>query len=200
MIMKEGIVIKRIEAKDYKSLSNLIVSQFYTEFHEGLSIDIIAKYEDAKNIIAEFIEFKFPIVSMFIHDADTMGYDKEFVITISDLGLFCEELWDEEKCLNLESEICYIFDNCSSKIIPYIHSEQICEIRFDRIDYKTDIEVTKNNTITTNKNEEKKDNSYDSNEFEFTIGSYNNGEYISYNVSSNNKEWLEMYLKKIGIY
>ena len=99
------------------------------------SIDIIAFYDDAREIIRELIlTGACTIGSMELHDPEWSGYDKEFYITVSkcfddEWTIWCEPAMRENETEYIygEADICYLLDNCSSRIIPRIKSSVLYE-------------------------------------------------------------------------
>ena len=98
-------------------------------------IGIVAFYDDAREIIRELIlTGACTVGSMELHDYEWSGYDKEFYITVSKVidgewTIFCEPAMRESKTeyIYSETDICYLLDNCSSRIIPRIKSSVLYE-------------------------------------------------------------------------
>lgn len=92
-------------------------------------VEVIAKYEDAKNIIAELVENGHDLVhiSDFArpnHD----GYNDEYFISLDHEGIWCEPAKRENGYLYVTGVVCYILDNCNSKIISSIQSMVVYEV------------------------------------------------------------------------
>lgn len=92
-------------------------------------VEVIAKYEDAKNIIAELVESGHDLVhiSDFArpnHD----GYNDEYLISLDHEGIWCEPAKRENGYLYVTGVVCYILDNCNSKIISSIQSMVVYEV------------------------------------------------------------------------
>lgn len=83
---------------------------------------IVAKYENARNIIAGLVRLGHDIKYIELTDEMWDGYDREFYITLTDEGIFCEKGYDEDnECyLNDEPKVLYIMDDCNSKILQCI--------------------------------------------------------------------------------
>lgn len=98
-------------------------------------IDIIALYDDAREIIRELIlTGACTVGSMELHDPEWCGYDKEFYITVSkcfddEWTIWCEPAMRENETEYIygEADICYLLDNCSSRIIHRIKSSVLYE-------------------------------------------------------------------------
>ena len=98
-------------------------------------IDIVAFYDDAREIIRELIlTGACTVGSMELHDPEWSGYDKEFYITVSkcfddEWTIWCEPAMRENETEYIygEADICYLLDNCSSRIIPRIKSSVLYE-------------------------------------------------------------------------
>ena len=98
-------------------------------------IDIIALYDDAREIIRELIlTGACTVGSMELHDPEWCGYNKEFYITVSkcfddEWTIWCEPAMRENETEYIygEADICYLLDNCSSRIIHRIKSSVLYE-------------------------------------------------------------------------
>lgn len=98
-------------------------------------IDIIALYDDAREIIRELIlTGACTVGSMELHDPEWCGYNQEFYITVSKViddewTIWCEPAMRENETEYIygEADICYLLDNCSSHIIPRIKSSVLYE-------------------------------------------------------------------------
>lgn len=93
------------------------------------SVDVVAKYEDAKEIIRELIGIGYGIA--FINElADPKwdGYDDAFVISLLDDKIWCEPVKLKDGYIFVEADVVYIFDDCNSKIIPKIEADEVYEV------------------------------------------------------------------------
>ena len=110
------------------------VSQWFEKLdkEEFEDIAIIAKYEEAKEIIENLIVDGFTIHSIDIHDEGWEGYSDEYIITLINVGygdeLFCEPMKRDGKYILDDSTIMYILDNCSSNVIPYCKGKVVYEV------------------------------------------------------------------------
>ena len=93
------------------------------------SVDVVAKYEDAKEIIRELIGIGYGIA--FINelaDPEWDGYDDAFVISLLDDEIWCEPVKLKDDYIFVEADVVYIFDDCNSKIIPKIEADDVYEV------------------------------------------------------------------------
>ena len=124
------IIINILHFNDYEDMA-LAVSNKYKEItskDELDSIGIVAKYEDAREILSNLISMNYDIGRIEIYDELDNGYADEFEITIFDNAVWCSPTKDENKYLNLEDDYVYLLDNCNSKIIPHIEAKEIYEV------------------------------------------------------------------------
>ncbi len=91
-------------------------------------VAIIAKYEEARQIIKELLCLGYDIHSLEIHDELWENYDAEFIISLYDNKLWCEPMLREKGYIDEESPVIYVLDNCSSKIIPYCKGKTVYEV------------------------------------------------------------------------
>lgn len=125
------IIIKTLHFGDYEDFA-CAVSDVYDRVKsddEYNSVDVVAKYEDAKEIIRELVGIGYGIA--FINElanSEWDNYDDAFVIGILDDKIWCEPVKRKDGYIFVEANIVYIFDNCNSKIIPKIKSNEVYEI------------------------------------------------------------------------
>lgn len=125
------IIIKTLHFGDYEDFA-CAVSDVYDRVKsndEYNSVDIVAKYEDAKEIIRELVGIGYGIA--FINElanSERDNYDDAFVIGILDNKIWCEPVKRKYGYIFVEANIVYIFDDCNSKIIPKIKSNEVYEI------------------------------------------------------------------------
>lgn len=132
------IIIKTLHFEDYEDFA-CAVSDTYDRVKsndEYNSVDVVAKYEDAKEIIRELVGIGYGIA--FIDkfgDPEWDGYDDAFVISLLDDEIWCEPVKRENGYIFVEADVVYIFDDCNSKIIPKIEADEICEVEIGDFDY-----------------------------------------------------------------
>lgn len=132
------IIIKTLHFEDYEDFA-CTVSDAYDRVksdNEYNSVDIVAKYEDAKEIIRELIGIGYGIASIKeFADTEYDGYDDAFVISLLEDEIWCEPVKRKDGYIFIEADVVYIFDNCNSKIIPKIESDEVCEVEVGDYDY-----------------------------------------------------------------
>lgn len=91
-------------------------------------VTIIAKYEEARQIIKELLCLGYDISNIELHEVDWDNYDAEFIITLYDNSIWCEPMLRENGYLNEEAPVIYVLDNCSSKVIPHCKGKTVYEV------------------------------------------------------------------------
>ena len=125
------IIIKTLHFEDYEDFA-CAVSDVYDRVKSDdkyNSVDVIAKYEDAKEIICELVGMGYGIA--FINelaDPEYDGYDDAFVISLLDDEIWCEPVKRKNGYIFVEADVVYIFDDCNSKIIPKIEADDVYEV------------------------------------------------------------------------
>ena len=125
------IIIKTLHFEDYEDFA-CAVSDVYDRVKsndEYNSVDVVAKYEDAKEIIRELIGIGYGIA--FINelaDPEWDGYDDAFVVSLLDNEIWCEPVKRKDGYIFVEADIVYIFDDCNSKIVPKIEADDVYEV------------------------------------------------------------------------
>ena len=91
-------------------------------------VAIIAKYEEARQIIKELLCIGYDIHSINIIDEEYGEYDAEYIISIYDDEIWCEQMLRENEYITDDSPVMYVLDNCSSKVIPYCKGKIVYEV------------------------------------------------------------------------
>ncbi len=132
------IIIKTLHFEDYEDFA-CAVSDVYDRVKsddEYNSVDVVAKYEDAKEIIRELIGIGYGIA--FIDgfgNPEWDDYDDAFVISLLDDEIWCEPVKRKDGYIFVDADVVYIFDNCNSKIIPKIEADEVYEVEIGDFDY-----------------------------------------------------------------
>ena len=132
------IIIKTLHFEDYEDFA-CTVSDAYDRVksdNEYNTVDIVAKYEDAKEIIRELVGIGYGIA--FIDgfgNPEWDDYDDAFVISLLDDEIWCEPVKRKDGYIFVEADVVYIFDNCNSKIIPKIEADEVYEVEIGDFDY-----------------------------------------------------------------
>lgn len=163
------------------------------------SVDVVAKYEDAKEIIRELVGVGYDIA--FINELanpEWDGYDDAFVISLLDDEIWCEPVKRKDGYIFVEADVVYIFDNCNSKIIPKIESDEIYEVEignYDGCDGDCENCPSHNETYLHTSEDE------DGNAHGFTASRSDGDSYVSYSFYSSDElshEDIQKMLKAFG--
>lgn len=105
----------------YEELAYKIADDFNSITDEMKDVSVVAKYEDARKILAELICLGYQIGQIHsLEDSDWDGYCDEYIITLSDFdgaSVWCEPFMRNGEYFYDDSVIAYIFDNCNSKCL-----------------------------------------------------------------------------------
>lgn len=196
------IIIKTLHFEDYEDFA-CAVSDVYDRVKsddEYNSVDIVTKYEDAKEIIRELIGIGYGIA--FINelaDSEWDGYDDAFVVSLLDDEIWCEPVKRKDGYIFVEADVVYIFDDCNSKIIPKIEADEVYEVRigneYDDCDGDCENCPAHDETyLHTSKDE-------DGNTHGFTASRSDGDSYMSYSYYSSDElshEDIQKMLKAFG--
>lgn len=119
--------MKRLEFEDFEDFA-CEVADTYDSNKDYDDVAIIAKYEEARKIIKELLCIGYDIHSLEIHDELWDNYDAEYVITVYDNNIWCEQMLRGNRYIDEESPVIYVLDNCSSKVIPHCKGKFIYEV------------------------------------------------------------------------
>lgn len=196
------IIIKTLHFEDYEDFA-CTVSDVYNKVRsddEYNSIDVVAKYEDAKEIIHKLIKIGYGIA--FINelaDPEWDGYDDSFVISLLDDEIWCEPVKRDDGYIFIEADVVYIFDDCNSKIIPKIEADEVYEVgignEYDDCDGDCENCPAHDETYLHTSEDE------DGNTHGFTASRSDGDSYMSYSYYSSNElshEDIQKMLKAFG--
>lgn len=164
------------------------------------SVDIVAKYEDAKEIIRELIGIGYGIAFIDeLADPEWDGYDDAFVVSLLDDEIWCEPVKRDREYIFVEADVVYIFDDCNSKIIPKIESNEVYEVEigneYDDCDGDCENCSAHDETYLHTSVDE------DGNAHGFTASKSDGDSYMSYSYYSNDElshEDIQKILKAFG--
>lgn len=196
------IIIKTLHFEDHENFA-CAVSDAYDKVKsndEYNSIDVVAKYEDVKEIIRELVGIGYNIA--FINelaDPEWDGYDDAFVISLLDDEIWCEPVKRDEGYIFVEADVVYIFDDCNSKIIPKIEADEVYEVgignEYDDCDGDCENCPAHDETYLHTSEDE------DGNTHGFTASRSDGDSYMSYSYYSSNElshEDIQKMLKAFG--
>lgn len=124
----------RLEFNDYEEFLCAVIDKLdeITDEDEFNDIAIIAKYEEARQIIKELLCMGCDIKSVNIHDAEWDGYDDEYIVSVTSIDdeyeVWCEPFLRESGYITDDSKVTYILDNCSSKVMSHCEGETVYEV------------------------------------------------------------------------
>lgn len=89
------------------------------------SVGIVAKYNEAKEIIKQLVCLGHDVYSIDIHNCDFDDYCDEYVITITDDGIFCEKFVRDYGYFTEESDVTYVSEEANSACLKHIDSDMV---------------------------------------------------------------------------
>lgn len=178
--------MKTLHFEDYEDFA-YAVSDSYDKVKyddEYNLVDVIAKYEDAKEIIKELLCIGYDIKSIELGECDINNYDDEYIVSICENMIWCEPAKRDGEYIWIESDVVYIFDNCNSKIVQKIRSHEVYEVEINDCEDECDNCSYVNDTDDTCVNL-----SYDKNEntHGFTVSKSDINSYMSYSFYSSDE-------------
>ena len=192
------IIIKTLHFEDYEYFA-CAVSNTYDGIKSNdkyNSVDVVAKYEDTKEIIREFIEMGYGIAFIDkFSDPEWDGYDDAFVISLLDDEIWCEPVKRKDGYIFVEADVVYIFGSCNSKIIPKIEADEIYEVEVGDFDYDCENCDCHDETYLHTSEDE------DGNTHGFTASKSDGDSYMSYSYYSSDElshEDIQKMLKAFG--
>ena len=129
--------MKNLYFDDFEDFSCVIADTYDALDYDEEDVAIIAKYEEARQIVKELACIGYDLHSIDIDD-EFDGYNAEYIITLYDNEIFCEPMLRENEYITDDSPVMYILDNCSSKVIPYCKGKTVYEVSVGKDDDECD--------------------------------------------------------------
>lgn len=142
--------MKTISFNNFKDFAHKIKDKYHFLADDDKAIAVIAKYEEARQIIKELLCIGCHIHSIIsLEDPEFTGYVDEYIITMTNIDeeyeIWCEPMKRENDYITDDSPITYILANCSSKVIPYCEGKNVYEVSIsDNSDEEHDYVVNGN--------------------------------------------------------
>lgn len=112
--------MKNCIVDDMETLADDIIDEFDPLSTEFKNVSVIGHYEDIEPLIKELVARYTGIsfISLEIGLSGVVDYDDEYVLSINnEYEVFVEPAKRNDKYLNYDSEVLYIFSDCSSRLI-----------------------------------------------------------------------------------
>lgn len=122
--------MRNIEKKRYEDIIDFFedfIDTYECFEDDNIGISVVAKYEHAKEIISCLCT-EYDVKSIDISSPDWNEYYDEYLITLLDGEVYCEKCKIDNGYFHIESKYTYLFDDCNSKILNYIHSDKVYEV------------------------------------------------------------------------
>ena len=95
-------------------------------------ITAYGKYEVIKSLLEEFLADGFEIGGdICLETPESMGYDKEFILYLTEDGVSVCKAFEYGKYLNDYPDVAFVHEDCNSKMLKNIESRMIFEFVFD---------------------------------------------------------------------
>lgn len=103
-------------------------------------VTVVAKHDEARKILSEFCILDYLPFSIELHNEEFEGYYDEYLISLTEDGIYCERAKLKDEYLNIDASYVYVLENCNSKILSKIESNHVCEVRFGVEDGEIDFD------------------------------------------------------------
>ena len=85
--------------------------------NEDKYVSVVAKYEEAKQIIRELIYYDYEIAQIEVNDPNWDDYDAEYEISVINGKIFCSKMKSNDKYLASYASVVFFMENVNSKCI-----------------------------------------------------------------------------------
>lgn len=112
----------------------------YLDKNDYPCVTIVAKYDEARQILSGLCILDYIPFSIELHHEEWEGYSDEYLIELTNKGIFCKRAKLKDEYLNIEASYVYILEDCNSKILSKIKSNHVYEVRFGVEDGEIDFD------------------------------------------------------------
>lgn len=145
--------MERLEFENYEEFVCDIADKFDKLDKENFDdISVIAKPNEVKEIFKELVCLGYDLCNITYERIDWNGYEDEYILSLSQEGIWIEKFKRENGYIEDQSNVTYIMDNCSSAVISYCKSENLYEVSVENIDdsENDNVELETKRTYTIN--------------------------------------------------
>ena len=202
--------MEKLYFEDFVDLACDIVDKYdaLNSIEEYRDIAIIAKYEEARQIIKELMCIGYDLHSIVMHYVEYDGYEFEYIISLYDDEIWVEPMMRDSGYITDDSPIMYVLDNCSSKVIPYCKGKRVYEVSLGICDEDScepmcgseccgccDCDCDENESYPheVDYEDDKSDNMHG-----FNVNKSDDNGYYSYSFYSTDKNLVEQIAKMFG--
>ena len=136
------IKINTVVVKDIYELVDMVNSMYHNvTSYDGLNnVVVVAKYYEAKTLIENLIsERGYEIGNITdLSDVVANGYSDEYIVTLFVNEINCEPAKVNNRYKDIYADAIYILENSNSKVLSYIHGENVFEVDIDEDDCEDD--------------------------------------------------------------
>lgn len=141
-----------IHFENYKEFAKAIITTLFSSENAYDDIAIIAKYNEAKEILKELIHNGYSIAAINLETEEINNYHDEYIISILNIdgesSVWCDKFKKNDTYLNDESAVIYILGNCSANVIKHCKSDIIFEVNIADKDNDMDFSDDKSDRDT----------------------------------------------------
>lgn len=136
--------MRRLFFEDVHGLSNNMICDTLID---SKCVSAVCHYELATALLSELIQSDIPIGQIDISDYEWSGYDREYMVTIMDGNVYCNQAYgrkvdgySKDEYIESSSDIVYVHQDCNSKILKHINCDEIYEFSIYDVDGFDDFE------------------------------------------------------------
>ncbi len=115
--------MKNMKKKWYEDIEELCedIVDIYESLENDLpTVSVIAKFDEAREVIAGLCKLDYKICNISIEDPEFVGYKDEYLIGLTNDEVYCTKLKKEKNYIECNSDYVFILDNCNSKLLKRV--------------------------------------------------------------------------------
>lgn len=112
--------MKNLNCYDIEELCEC-VNDSILSISEDKFVSVIAKYDEAKEILQELVYYDYKLRSIELENPEFYDYEDEYEISVAYGDIYCAKFKTDDGYLNSNANIVYVLDNVNSKVIKHLH-------------------------------------------------------------------------------
>ena len=121
--------MERLYFSDLEEFCSFISDVYEGNYCEDFDLSIVVHYDFAKDIISTLSQY-YDMCYVNIENPDFDGYDREYIISLNEDGLWCTPAFRDDHYIHDEPQVLFIHEDCNSSLLKTISSEVSYEICF----------------------------------------------------------------------
>jgi hypothetical protein len=130
---KEGITMKKHIFPNVGHLISEVISLADSSFPYFQEVNIVAEYEHLCSILNAIVKNSdYQLCNIKLSDSHVDGYRDEYILSLSDKKIWCQEAKNDKGYLWVDGIITYVHSDCNSAFVIKNNGQPMIEFEFSQ--------------------------------------------------------------------